>query len=66
LTRCLPDTTIVSDLARRPRGMIAAGIARVGEDNVCTSVVVPRSAASASPKGVRPLVQRTPTRSCVA
>jgi tRNA(fMet)-specific endonuclease VapC len=40
LTRYLLDTNIVSDLVRRPLGRVAAGIARVGEENVCTSVVV--------------------------
>ena len=38
--RYLLDTNIVSDLIRHPQGLIAKRIARVGEDKVCTSVVV--------------------------
>ena len=36
----LLDTNILSDLIRQPQGMIAKCIARVGESNVCTSIVV--------------------------
>ena len=38
--RYLLDTNIVSDLVRRPQGPIAKRIARVGEEKVCTSVIV--------------------------
>jgi tRNA(fMet)-specific endonuclease VapC len=38
--RHLLDTNIVSDLVRNPQGRIAARIAEVGEDAVCTSVIV--------------------------
>jgi tRNA(fMet)-specific endonuclease VapC len=38
--RFLLDTNIISDLVRRPQGRIAAWIARVGEELVCTSVIV--------------------------
>ena len=38
--RFLLDTNIVSDLVRNPRGRSAARIAAVGEDQVCTSVIV--------------------------
>jgi len=34
------DTNIISDLIRNPQGKAAARIARVGEDNVCTSIIV--------------------------
>jgi tRNA(fMet)-specific endonuclease VapC len=34
------DTNIVSDLIRNPQGMVARRIAKVGEDNICTSVIV--------------------------
>jgi len=34
------DTNIVSDLIRNPRGKAAQRIARVGEDSVCTSIIV--------------------------
>jgi tRNA(fMet)-specific endonuclease VapC len=38
--RFLLDTNIVSDLVRHPRGMIANRISEVGEEDVCTSIVV--------------------------
>jgi tRNA(fMet)-specific endonuclease VapC len=34
------DTNIISDLIRKPQGKAARRIARVGEDNICTSVIV--------------------------
>ena len=34
------DTNIISDLIRNPRGKAAKRIARVGEDNICTSIIV--------------------------
>lgn len=37
---CLLDTNTLSDLVRRPQGVVKQGIERVGEDNVCTSIVV--------------------------
>ena len=36
----LLDTNIVSDLVRHPRGRIADRIAEVGEQHVCTSIIV--------------------------
>jgi len=36
----LLDTNILSDLIRNPQGMVAARIAKAGEDTVCTSVIV--------------------------
>ena len=38
--RYLLDTNILSDLVRHPQGRIAQQIARVGEDAVCTSIIV--------------------------
>jgi tRNA(fMet)-specific endonuclease VapC len=38
--RFLLDTNIVSDLVRNPRGRVAERIAAVGENRVCTSIVV--------------------------
>jgi tRNA(fMet)-specific endonuclease VapC len=38
--RFLLDTNIVSELVRNPGGRIANRIARAGEQNVCTSIVV--------------------------
>jgi len=34
------DTNVISDLVRNPRGKAAARIAKVGEGNVCTSIIV--------------------------
>lgn len=38
--RYLLDTNVLSDLVRQPQGRIARRIAAVGEDAVCTSIVV--------------------------
>jgi tRNA(fMet)-specific endonuclease VapC len=38
--RFLLDATILSDLIQAPNGRVAARIRRVGEDNICTSVIV--------------------------
>ncbi len=38
--RYLLDTNIISDLVRRPQGQVASRIAEVGEDSVCTSIIV--------------------------
>lgn len=40
MTRYLLDTNILSDLIRNPLGRAAKRIAKVGEDNVCTSIIV--------------------------
>ncbi|MCW5772035.1 MAG: type II toxin-antitoxin system VapC family toxin [Rhodospirillaceae bacterium] len=40
MTRYMLDTNIVSDLVKNPQGKAARRIARVGEDNVCTSIIV--------------------------
>ena len=40
MTRYLLDTNIISDLIRNPQGKAAKRIAKVGEDNICTSIVV--------------------------
>jgi tRNA(fMet)-specific endonuclease VapC len=34
------DTNIISDLVKNPQGKAAKRIARVGEDNLCTSIIV--------------------------
>src|SRR5436309_9124764 len=34
------DTNIISDLLRNPKGRAAKRIAKVGEDNICTSIIV--------------------------
>ena len=38
--RFLLDTNILSDLVRQPRGRIFDRIKQVGEQNICTSIVV--------------------------
>jgi tRNA(fMet)-specific endonuclease VapC len=38
--RYLLDMNIVSDLIRNPSGRVAAGVAKVGESRVCTSIIV--------------------------
>ncbi len=37
---CLLDTNILSDLVRHPQGVVRRWIERVGEDAVCTSIIV--------------------------
>src|SRR5438270_12962749 len=34
------DTSIISDLIRNPQGRAAKRIAKVGENNICTSIIV--------------------------
>jgi tRNA(fMet)-specific endonuclease VapC len=38
--RYLLDTNIISDIVRHPRGRVASRIAEVGEDSICTSIIV--------------------------
>jgi tRNA(fMet)-specific endonuclease VapC len=40
LTNYMLDTNIISDLIKNPQGKTAKRIAKVGEDNVCTSIIV--------------------------
>jgi len=40
LTRYMLDTNIISDLIRSPQGKAAKRVAKVGEDNICTSIIV--------------------------
>ncbi|HEX3442555.1 MAG TPA: type II toxin-antitoxin system VapC family toxin [Pseudolabrys sp.] len=40
MTRYMLDTNILSDLIRNPQGRTARRIAKVGENNVCTSIIV--------------------------
>ena len=40
MTRYLLDTNIISDLMRNSRGTVAKRIAKVGEDSICTSIIV--------------------------
>jgi tRNA(fMet)-specific endonuclease VapC len=38
--RYLLDTNIISDLVRNPQGRVAQRIRKIGEDKVCTSIIV--------------------------
>jgi tRNA(fMet)-specific endonuclease VapC len=38
--RYLLDTNIVSDLVRNPQGKVAEQVLKIGENNVCTSIIV--------------------------
>jgi|SRR5579862_5996178 len=38
--RYLLDTNIVSDLVRNPHGRVAQHIRKIGDDKVCTSIIV--------------------------
>ncbi len=55
MSRYLLDTNVVSDLVRHPRGAVAERVRAVGEDAVCTSIIVAAelrfgAAKKASPK----------------
>jgi tRNA(fMet)-specific endonuclease VapC len=40
VTRYLLDTNVLSDLIKNPQGKAATRIARAGEGNICTSIIV--------------------------
>jgi tRNA(fMet)-specific endonuclease VapC len=40
VTLYMLDTNIISELIRTPQGRVAKRIAKIGEDNVCTSIIV--------------------------
>ena len=40
MTLYMLDTNIISDLIKNPNGKAAKRIARVGESNICTSIIV--------------------------
>jgi tRNA(fMet)-specific endonuclease VapC len=40
LTRYMLDTNVISDLIKNPKGKAAKRIARVGENSICTSIIV--------------------------
>jgi tRNA(fMet)-specific endonuclease VapC len=55
--RYLLDTNIVSDLVRHPQGRIAEQVRKVGEAQVCTSIIVAAELRyGAAKKGSRRLV----------
>jgi tRNA(fMet)-specific endonuclease VapC len=40
LTRYLLDTNVISDLIKNPQGKVARRIAKIGEEEFCTSIIV--------------------------
>lgn len=57
--RYMLDTNALSDLIRNPGGTVAGHVRRVGEDAVCTSIVVAAELRSgAARKGSAKLTQR--------
>jgi tRNA(fMet)-specific endonuclease VapC len=40
VTRYMLDTNAISELLRNPQGTVATRIAEVGENNICTSIIV--------------------------
>lgn len=40
MTRYMLDTNVISDLIKNPKGKAAKRLARVGEDRICTSIIV--------------------------
>jgi len=40
LTRYMLETNIISDLIRNPQGKAAKKIAKVGDENICSSIIV--------------------------
>lgn len=59
MTRYLLDTNIVSDLIRHPQGRVADHVRRVGEANICTSIVVAAELRyGAAKKGAQRLIDQ--------
>lgn len=54
----LLDTNVLSDLMRRPQGRIADHIRRVGEHNVCTSIIVAAELRFGAAKSGSPRLQK--------
>jgi tRNA(fMet)-specific endonuclease VapC len=40
VTSYMLDTNVISDLIRNPQGKVAKRIAKVGDENICTSIIV--------------------------
>jgi tRNA(fMet)-specific endonuclease VapC len=53
--RYLLDTNIVSHLIRNPQGRVTEHIRRVGEGQVCTSIIVASELHYGATKGARPV-----------
>ena len=52
--RYLLDTNIVSDLVRDPQGRVTQRIRKVGEAQVCTSIIVAAELRYGAPKRASP------------
>ncbi len=60
--RYLLDTNILSDLIRHPQGRVAEQIRRVGENEICTSIIVAAELRfGAAKRGSARLVQQLET-----
>ena len=57
--RYLLDTNIISDLLKHPAGNIGARIATIGEEAVCTSIVVACELRYGAAKKGSPALQQT-------
>jgi len=53
------DTNIISDLIRHPRGKTAGRIAQVGQDTICTSIIVAAELRYGCARRGSPRLQRT-------
>src|SRR5437016_1683324 len=56
--RYLLDTNIVSDLVRKPQGRAAEHVRRVGEEQVCTSIIVAAELRHGAAKNGSPRLAR--------
>ena len=55
--RFLLDTNIISELMRSPAGEVSRRIAEVGEDCICTSIIVAAELRFGAAKSARPALQ---------
>ena len=58
MTVYLLDTNIISDLIRNPQGKAAKRIAKVGEDGICTSIIVAAELRYGSNKSGSPRLRK--------
>lgn len=56
--RYLLDTNVLSDLVRNPHGPIAGQIRKVGEDRICTSIIVAAELRYGAAKKAAPRLTR--------
>ena len=58
MPRYLLDTNILSDLERNPRGSVAKRIAHVGQERICTSIIVAAEIRYGAAKRGSPRLER--------